>query len=1338
MNNWKRILALLLILTMCFSLLPVSAFAGEPEDEITVEDSQDPPAPEEGEEDGANESCEHEAAEAVTENEVKPTCTAPGSHDEVVYCALCEAELRRETVEDPALGHAYEAVEAAEPTCTEPGHTAGVVCTRCGDVESGYEESAALGHTPGEAVTENEVKPTCAKSGSHDVVVYCSVCEAELSRQTVEDPATGHTPVDVEEVPAEVGVPGTKAGKKCAVCGEVLEGCEEIEALPEPEPEPEDERVRVEFVCTPEETKITVYAAVEVEEEEEPDTLPEEAEEAAKADQDSEEKSKWTVALDENGEPVVIQPEEDGSWLLLPGAYLYDAECEGYESIEKAKLSVEEKTNVTSNVDRANNANSVEIEEGKLSITLKLNHSIPYKNVVRTNDVANQYTIGFNVTVSHNSITSGKDNCWIYARDMYYKVWNNSQTYSNDRSASNNMLKALSLQDSLLTVEHLQQYISAAALGAVIRTSNEYDWSRAQDNTGHSQIIVQKDSNGFTVFESNINLGGGVRGSREQYYTWSSYISSWYNDEHKYIKYIKWPSASAFQPNTFYVQFNSSGGSTCSAVQINKNTAISFLPTPTLDGYEFDGWYTAPFGGSQVCVGDTISRDMTLYAHWTRWMYAQIYFNPNGGTLNDEAITRQMNGVDIDRSTGYLVVYKNTYPNTNSVGFEIAVDAKGKITGFRDYGSSTKVTKPSGGFVLSGHNAGGDFVSSIHNGGYQYVSVDYETGIVTAYKDYNSYLAGTKFLTAYDTYGELPVLTRDGYVFGGWYNVGYSPDNVVRFYTPYSGSNLVAIWKDYASAPAAATLSYNGHTYELFNYKMSWTQAEAFCQSRGGHLVCITDANEQAKVKELIQSSADANGVANGVYHIGLTKTSGSWKWVSGEALSFNAWDSPTEPTGGADELYAAIIAIEYSSKSVGEWIDESNYDTNGFYSVSNCGFICEKETVSLSGTCGKNGGNLTWTLDASGTLTISGTGEMADYQNRTAVPWYESRGSIKKIIMNSGVKSIGNNAFYDCNSLTSVTIPSSITAIGEAAFYYCYNLASVTIPAGVTSIGDLAFATCSNLTSVTIPASVISIGGFAFYNCKNLTSITLSTGVKSIGSCAFATCNSLTSVTIPSSITAIGEAAFSHCSMLTSITVDSGNTDFCDQDGILFNKGVTELIAFPGGRSGTYEIPAGVTSIYNEAFAGCSKLTNITIKDGMTSIGYAAFYLCSSLTIISIPFSVTNIGESAFASCSSLSDVYFSGTTEQWTALSDQANTGNAPLFNATIHILGYKISYDANGGTGAPAAQIKTHGTALTLSSTKPTRTGYDFLGWATNADATAAQYQPSDSYTTLRRRA
>ena len=99
---------------------------------------------------------------------------------------------------------------------------------------------------------------------------------------------------------------------------------------------------------------------------------------------------------------------------------------------------------------------------------------------------------------------------------------------------------------------------------------------------------------------------------------------------------------------------------------------------------------------------------------------------------------------------------------------------------------------------------------------------------------------------------------------------------------------------------------------------------------------------------------------------------------------------------------------------------------------------------AASSGTCGDN---LTWTLDDSGTLTISGTGDMYDYTWSTPSPWYSSRSSIKTVIIENGVTSIGYRAFYDCSSLTSITIPDSVTSIGDWAFEDCSNLTSITIP---------------------------------------------------------------------------------------------------------------------------------------------------------------------------------------------------------------------------------------------------------------------------------------------------
>ena len=309
------------------------------------------------------------------------------------------------------------------------------------------------------------------------------------------------------------------------------------------------------------------------------------------------------------------------------------------------------------------------------------------------------------------------------------------------------------------------------------------------------------------------------------------------------------------------------------------------------------------------------------------------------------------------------------------------------------------------------------------------------------------------------------------------------------------------------------------------------------------------------------------------------------------------------------------------------------------------------------SGTCGDN---VTWTLDASGTLTISGKGAMADYYI-FSVPWYDTRSQVKTVIIKNGVTSIGNCAFDGCSSLTSATIPNSVTGIGNWAFYGCSSLTSATIPDSVTSIGEDAFNGCKSLTSVTIPNSVTSIANGAFSTCSSLTSVTIPDGVTSIGESAFYGCSSLTNVTIPKSVTSIGDWAFSNCTSLTNvtipksvtrigfgafsgsnatITVASGNSEYCSVAGALYNKQKTTLF-YPGMiKDGSFRIPNSVTTIAYSAFEGCSSLTSVTIPNSVTSIGWYAFRDCSSLTRITIPNSVTSIGEWVFGSCTSLTRV--------------------------------------------------------------------------------------------------
>lgn len=260
----------------------------------------------------------------------------------------------------------------------------------------------------------------------------------------------------------------------------------------------------------------------------------------------------------------------------------------------------------------------------------------------------------------------------------------------------------------------------------------------------------------------------------------------------------------------------------------------------------------------------------------------------------------------------------------------------------------------------------------------------------------------------------------------------------------------------------------------------------------------------------------------------------------------------------------------------------------------------------------GKCGANARWQLDNSGTLTISGTGDMYDYgydrekQKSIDAPWHNYT-YIKTVEIKEGITHIGEYAFEECKNVSRVVIPNSVKTIGSSAFAYCEKLSDVVIPNSVEEISGNAFECCKALKSVTIPESVNTIGPWAFTSCTNLESITL-----------------------PNHPIAIWQEVFSY----TAYYNDESNW----KDDVLYVG--NHLVKAQETISGKYKILNGTKSIAAQAFLHCVDLTEVTIPEGITEMMFGTFGFCEKLEKVILPKSISKMSQPSFYGCTNLSEI--------------------------------------------------------------------------------------------------
>lgn len=309
----------------------------------------------------------------------------------------------------------------------------------------------------------------------------------------------------------------------------------------------------------------------------------------------------------------------------------------------------------------------------------------------------------------------------------------------------------------------------------------------------------------------------------------------------------------------------------------------------------------------------------------------------------------------------------------------------------------------------------------------------------------------------------------------------------------------------------------------------------------------------------------------------------------------------------------------------------------------------------------------------------------------------FRDNGTLLTVSLPEGIRAIGPHAFAYCENLQDVSLPGSLEEIGQGAFFVCRSLVTIQLPHGLASVGEYAFSACDMLAAftmegsgtnyeviggvlfdrrtlalaaypagrpdpayavpagtllimpcaffgalqlkrLTLPARMEYIGPRAFWGTYNLTALNIPEGVLRIDDDAIAECYSLEEVTLPGSLKELGIGVFANSYSLTNIQIAPGNTAFTSRDGVLYDLGMTKLLAFPcGSGMEDFAIPDGVSSIEDRAFMYAARLRKVRIPEGTQSIGNQAFFFCHFLEEAVVPQSVTEIGPRAFESCPEL-----------------------------------------------------------------------------------------------------
>ena len=1116
---------------------------------------------------------DHNQWEKVILQAVAPTCTETGL-TEGTKCSGCgEVLLAQEVI--LALGHTEVVDAAVAPTCTTTGLTEGKHCSVCNEVLVTRETVSALGHSQGDAVIENSTEPTCTTDGSYDSVVYCTVCGAELSRETVTASAAGHTPAEpIREnvVESTCSAPGSyEAVEYCSVCNQELSRSKHV---------------------------------IDIKEHTESDWIYDKA-----------------VSVTEDGER---HKECVSCGLVMTEEYLY-AGSQGmtYTLLEDGTYAVSGRGTCTDSkvyIPRAYLGKPVtRIEYYAFSYVEGVTEIVFGKNITSivdyafyscsdlaaiyyTGTIADWCSISFDSQTSNpgfytaelyidGKLMSGElvipaevtqiNDFALYGWDITSLVLSKGVTVIGTRAFGDcNKLKSITISDTVTQIG-VYALCGCRALENIYFDGTECQWEAVtksfgwNSDTGDFTVICTKGSHTATdavvenVVESSCAMNGkyenvvycaacGAEISRNTVRT----------DKKEHTEIID----AAIAPTC--TEIGLTEGKHCSVC----NEVIVVQSVVPAAGHSFGEWYETK-APSEAEQGEK-RRDCANCAEYETTPVAELAHNHNSWdriVLQAVAPTCTATGLtegakcsgcdeeliaqEIIPALGHTeVVDAAVAPTCTEAGL-----TQGKHCSVCDevLVAQTEVAALGHAEVIDAAVAPTCIETGLTEG--KHCSVCNEVFVA-------------QIEVAATGHNYEPVVT--------------APTCTEQGYTTYScacGDNYVEGYVD------ATGHSYGTPTFYWVTYDVCVVTIVCDCGDREpvSGVGIISEITTPATCTEpglktytaFVNAPDPSDPDTTRTYQNRITETLAALGHTEVIDAAVDATCTATGLTEGKHcSACDAVLVAQKEVTALGH-----NRNTDGYCSI--CGvFVYSEGLVFVS-----NGG---------GTCSVSGIGTCNDTD--IIVPEYSPE--------NEQVTVIGFGAFDMCSGITSIVIPNSVTNIEASAFYGCTGLTELVIPASVKSIDSSAFRGCENINRITVDEgnsvyhseancliatqsktlvlgcknsvipnddSVTSIGAYAFDGCVGLSDVTIPDSVINIGYAAFRGCTGLTEVKIPDSTVTIDEYAFSNCSGLGILTLG-----------------------------------VNVTTIDYYAFSECRALTSITIPASVTTID-AAFYNCTNITYV-------------------------------------------------------------------------------------------------------------------------